>query len=699
MLEVFRNQSRSLAIYLILGAIILAFVLTFNTQGPISGNPNAPSTDTLVEVAGTPIDNRELGLASMFSADAPNPAMGGFERFQASQRYESTRLLWSGVSPELAGLTPFDGAVPAVKKEKVMVELIESVLAAKAAEQLGLGVSDEELSARVARLEKVFGTSFKDDQGRFDPKKYDTFVRYQLGTSKGALEAFLSREILRDKLALVSTAGVTVSDAELAAVAAAELDRPRLEVVTIDARAAKAAVQVSDEDATAYAAKNADKIKAAYEAAGEKYVKPAKWTVRGILVKATDKSTAEESKKAEIDAEWATKKTAADAVRADLDKAWKGEVAIDVASADGGSESKKATEIADVALRNKALFGFFSAKASEKSEHDLTKEVGGRFLDPKSKDALGRSPMGPAVAAAVEGAEVGSLVGPVEGAHGWWVLVVEGKDEAKTTSLEAASLELAKGLLAEERAAEQLDGIAKGVLEAAQAAKDKALAESIKGWNKAHGGKEDGPLTATTSGMIGEAPSAQLQKGLQAALGLPPRADGQDEVPGVGKNAEMVAAAWKLTAEAPLAGQVFKSEDGKSRYVVRLAAPAEKSDDEKKAAETTRDNLRKTLLALKRAETWRGVVKQMMQKAEAAGEIERSDAWSQVVEAERQRLADAQKRAAASAPAAAGNPFSITSGGQPIQLNVGGEAAPAAPAAPAEAAPAAPAAPAEKPAE
>ena len=125
MLELFRNQSRSLVIYILLGIVILAFILTFNTQGPINAGPNSQGVEVLVDVDGVGIDSRELALANIFSPMPPHPSMNAFEKLQAKQRYEVTLLIWSGVSQELASLTPFDGPVPAVKNEKLMVELIE----------------------------------------------------------------------------------------------------------------------------------------------------------------------------------------------------------------------------------------------------------------------------------------------------------------------------------------------------------------------------------------------------------------------------------------------------------------------------------------------------------------------------------------------------------------------------------------------
>ena len=333
MLDVFRQKSRSTLIYVLFGVIILAFIFTFNTASRVSrsGGLGGDTTEAMADVAGTTIDNHELSLAMLLSADAPQPGASGFEKMQAAQRYEKTRMLFSGVAPELAMLTPFDGPVPMLKAEKVLTELTESVLVAKAAADQGLAVSDAELSRRVMALQRIFGSSLVDENGQFDPRKYDVFVRFTLGSSKAALEQFLRREILRDKLAAIVTAGITIAPAELDALVAADSKRPHLEFVALDADTAAHAVAVSDADADAYAAAHADKIQAAYDAKGEQYKSPEKYNVRGILVAAPARDAAEqdEAKKKDLDEKWAEKKKAAEEVRADLDKAWKGDKPLD----------------------------------------------------------------------------------------------------------------------------------------------------------------------------------------------------------------------------------------------------------------------------------------------------------------------------------------------------------------------------------
>ncbi len=725
MLEAFRNQSKSWAIWAILSIIILAFIFTFNTSGgPISGRPGAETVGTMVEVYGETIHTADLDLALQLSADPPPPGASGVDKLQAANRYERSRMLFSGVADELIGLTPFADGVPPTKRAKVMTELIASVLVSRDAAARGLGVSDAELTARVMRIARIFGQNWNGEDGRFDPRKYDIFVRYQLGTTKGQFESFMRREILRDKMAHVVTAGVTVNDKELAAIEVAENDRPRVEFVAIDAESAKAAVKVTDEEATAFATKNADKVKAAYEAAGDKYNKPAAWGVRGILLKAPQEEELagkDEAAKKEAQGKWDAQRTAADSLKKEIDDVLAGKTAIDPPPASSGGDDKdakpagEAKKLNDVPEADRKLWldKWFEKLAGDKTEHDLTKDIGGKFPDDKDESALGRAPFGEAVAKAVAAANVGDVVGPLKGSHGWWIIRVESKVEAVSTPLESVQLELAKGLAAEERAEEELDKIAASVLAKAKAGKDTKLVDVVKAWNQDTTGSDDSPLSASTSGAIGKAPTRAMTGSLEALLGLPPREEKAGDIPGMGNLPEVEKAAWKLTAAAPLADKVFKSTDGKIRYVIRLAAKeAEPADDEgKKAKKQARDNLRDTVESMRRVAVWQEYVGRLRADAEAAGEVEQTTAWKQILDADRKRYAENLakiKAAAPAAPAAGGSPFKVQVSPPKFsepQPEPGAPAAPAgdkpaeAPAAPAEA-PAAPAAaPAEAPAE
>ena len=674
MLDVFRSQTKSLFIYLILGVIILAFILTFNTSGPLNPGGGA-DVGELVTVAGTEIGTREFSLAMGFSAPAPSPTATGFDKIQAQRLYERSRMPYSGVASDLFGLTPFDGDVPPVKSEKVMTELIESILVAEAGKKLGLGVTDVELTTRVMRLERIFGTSFKDDQGSFDPRKYDIFVRYTLGCSKATFESFLRREILRDKVAHLVTAGVQATAKDAEAVLAADEARPKITFIAVDADVAKSAVKVSADEATQWAKGHAEDIKSAYEAATARFNQPEKWRVRGLLIDATWPEAAGQQDPKDD----AAQKKDIDAIKADFDKVVAGDVEVHGPKGADGAEgsTKKLNDVAE-ADRPNWLVNHFSEVAQEKSRHTMTKDFGGQFAAAMSADELANAPFDAAIAKAVQSGSVGRLLGPFKTDEGYWLVMVAAKEAAKSTDLAAATGELATELLIQERAGKEIDKVADGLFALAQKTPKKDLAEVAKAWNKATTGSDSGPLAALPAGPIGKSQQAAMTGGIEAALGLPPKADDPDSVAGLGKVTGLGSAIWALTKAKPLASKVFKSADGNRRFVVQLAGakPAkELSEDDKKAKAKSKKDMQTALTNMTRLAAWRSYVKKLIADAEGAGQIDRSSAWSEMVDAARKRYADSVKRAPRRPALGAGSPLQVNVGGKsaPIKLNIGGQ--------------------------
>ena len=696
MLDQMRRHSRSTLIYVLFGILIAVFILTFNTASRVD-SAAAVDVSPMAVVGDTTLTGLDLNLAMVMSADPPPAALSAFEKMQAKQMYETTRLVRSGVAGELARLTPFAGAVPAAKLEKVLVEMTESVLVAQEAKKMGLGVSDTELAKRVVALQRANGVSLTDENGNFDAKKYDQFVRFSLGTSKAQLEDFLRREILRDKVAQIITAGIVAAPAEIDALYRADRLRPRLEMVVLDANSAAKAVTVTDDEALAYAGANADKIAAEYKAQESKYKVPDKYNLRGILVAApAADDDADEAKKKEAAEQRAAKRGAAEAIKADLDKAWAGETLLDPVAPPSDDPDKPAVAVGEPKTatqvtgeeKEQRLLGQFSKIAKEKTEDSIYKDEGGRYVEDYDGEKLDRQPFGPAVKAAVLAAEQGALIGPVEGKKGWWVLAVEKKIAGKETSLELAKVEIAKGLLQKEKAEKELDSIAQGVLLAAQGTPTTAMAEVVKLWAKSKGLAED-TLSATDTPPMGKSPFDKLQD-MSALFPQLNRPEGADEVPMVGKHPDMAKAVYALRADKPVAGQVFKSEDGKTRYVVRLAADKDSTDAA--AAAKAKEQVGRSLTLLRRQEAYRGFAEKLLAQAKAEGKIKQTEAYTQKLKEEQARLADELKRAGGDAAAAAPGGMELKVGNQPIKFDVPAAAAAApapaaAPAAPSENAP------------
>ncbi len=670
MLETMRRHSRSPWIQLIFVTLIAAFVLTFYSGSRLAASLAGQAPEPMLEVAGVTIDSAELDLAMRLSPDAPSAAANGFEKLQLQQRYEKLRLPYSGGGTEMAQLTTPQDPIPTIQRQKVANELIEAVLVAQQAAKLGLGVSDAELSRRVMQLERVFGISFRDENNQFDPKKYDTFVRFSLGSTKSQLESLLRREILRDKVAQIVVGGIQLTPQELDALVTSDAKRTHLEFVALDAETIASALTVTDADADAWAAAHEKEIQAAYEAKADLYKVPDRWNVHGILVAAPSKEGVPDDKKADVDGQWAEKKTAAAALKADLDKAWDGETPLDAVVAEGEEkgEAKKASELKGEE-KAKRLAGFFAKLASEKSDHSMTKDSGGLFVDDLSAEALTRSPFGPEVAKAVAATDAGKLVGPVEAPNGWWLLSVDKKLPGKTTPLDATvKRALALDLVRTERAAAELDKVAQSVQAAAEATPTTPLADIVKQWNLAHGGKEDGPLHASETPPLGKSPLEALNGGMEAMLGLPPKSDDPNDIPGIGKNAEIAAAAAKLKSDAPIAKAIFRSEDGKTRYVVRRGNDSVKQTPETDAK--VKDSLGRVLTQMRRVEAWHGYVKKLQLAAEAAKSVKFTPEFKTAVDQEKARQETAAKRAAEKAgdeaPAAGG--LNLEVGGKPVHV-------------------------------
>ena len=206
MLDELRKTSRSGIIYFLFAIIILVFVFTFNTGGPGTGGAGCTGGDRWVaaSINGVEIDpqDRELGLR--LSADAPEDPADLF----GGVIYRSSRFARLALPPPdipanpLAGgdafgpvqsFSPPPETVAPAKARKVVDDMIESWIASEKAAELGLRVSDQELTEAIIQW-------VTREQGEFTATRYENVIRYGLKTSKSHFETFVRRELLRNKL-------------------------------------------------------------------------------------------------------------------------------------------------------------------------------------------------------------------------------------------------------------------------------------------------------------------------------------------------------------------------------------------------------------------------------------------------------------------------------------------------------------------
>ncbi|MCB9729314.1 MAG: SurA N-terminal domain-containing protein [Deltaproteobacteria bacterium] len=630
MLDILRSNTRSFIIYLLFSIIIIVFVFTFNTITPGeacgSSGPATLGAD-FAQVEGTTVDASLFNMADAVTIDPPSPTANDFKALQRRYAYYSTRFPQLGVPMAFADFTPDPQRISPVKADKVMYDLIETLLVAGEARRAGLSVSDDELSERLLA-----------DDGWFDPKtgeflrdRYESFVRYQLGTSPTRFESFLRDEMLREKLISVVVAGVGVSDAELAFHRKASGEKVDLELVVVDAAATAPLVQVEPEALAAWLAKNQDAVSRYYDEHSSDYNKEERVVVRGLQVKATNRAIVEretdETKKAELQKEREDARAKAEAALTEL-KAAEAPAAPEapaaaeapaaeepaaeeaaVPPAEDGAERVAKAEAAPVegAVTTEA----FEAAVTAHSDHAATKEAGGLFPEPRTRAEMGRWPFGSEAADAVFALQPGQVTGVIEVDSGFWVLRLERRLPAESRGLADARMEIAEKLYRQEKAAETQKAIADEVLAAAKKDPTQALEEAAQAVNQAHGLSEESTegLSARATGLFSRLPSGAI--GAAAEFG---------QVPGLGAAEELARAAFAAKEGQPVLDRVFSVEDGKKLVVARVAGHEEASDEDA-------DDVRGQLLREKQKLFYRGWYDDLLRQATEEGDVEFTEAW------------------------------------------------------------------------
>ncbi|MBD90878.1 MAG: hypothetical protein CL940_11100 [Deltaproteobacteria bacterium] len=626
MLDILRDNTRSFLVYLLFAIIIIVFVFTFNTITPdqaCGGAGPAGLVAELATVGDDSIDTNMLDVAARLTLDPPSPRAEDPRALQRRFTYRNTRFLRLGLGGPYQDFGPEPASVSPIKVEKAMSDLVESVLVADAARAAGLDVSDAELTDRLITDE------WYDESGQFRRDDYNNFVRFQIGTSNSRFEEFVRNEILRERMITMLVGGVQVSNAELDFHHAAENERVELSYITVSDDAAASLVPVKPEEVTAWTGKNGDAIKTYFEANAAEFNKPERYTVRGIQIKAANRALMklekDEEKQKKMEEERTAARTRADTVLATLNAA---AVVPEPPEADKKKKKKKSkkkkgaeAELAEAAPAPVAIVPVevFTKAVTDSSDHSATKETGGVFEEPRSKEALGRWPFGDEVAEAVSKLQPGQVTSLIEVDSGFWIIRLDSKLAAETRTLESASATIAEKLLRKERAAEFKTKLADELLAEAKKDPSKSLEEVAGTLNTRYGLTEETPgIGAQKTGSF-----ARLQAG---AFGAAAKVG---NVPGVGDVPELVTAAFKATKEAPVLDKVFSVGDGAKLIVAQLADRAEAGETDKEAMSALSDRL----LREKQKLFYRGWYTNLLRSAVDAQQITFTDEWKGLLQA------------------------------------------------------------------
>jgi peptidyl-prolyl cis-trans isomerase D len=224
MITVMRRYPRLLLFGLLL--VIGAFVLTSVFVGAMGGD--AERTDAVASVNGEVIP---------------------VERYQ--RRYQAyldaySRVYRDRFSPELAEQL----GLP----QQAVNDLVQEALVVQRARAEGLEVSDEELNAQIQAV-----PAFQDN-GRFSLRRYQEFLKRR-GTSAGAFEGDVRRELTRMKVETTVKGGIKVSEAELEHAFVVRREEARAAWALVDVGALAATAAAGDDEAQAYLKEHASEFK------------------------------------------------------------------------------------------------------------------------------------------------------------------------------------------------------------------------------------------------------------------------------------------------------------------------------------------------------------------------------------------------------------------------------------------------------
>ena len=265
MLDVMRSNARSSLIVLIFGAIIVTFIFSFG-RGSSGFRTRTPET-WAAKVNGDVVTATDFAQAYASRFRQMSQQRGGKYTTENAKQDDLRRL--------------------------TLRSLVDQELIAQQAQDLGIVVTNEELSDAIAKSPQF------QQNGSFDFDYYKRLVENGYGMSVPRFEDAWRRDMLRAKVLQSVLNGAQASDDDVRAWYVAQHESASITYVKLTGFMFRDKAQATDAEAEEYAKAHAKEIEAAYEKeAKTRWTQPAAVKVRVITARVPPGSTAEQEQAA-----------------------------------------------------------------------------------------------------------------------------------------------------------------------------------------------------------------------------------------------------------------------------------------------------------------------------------------------------------------------------------------------------------------
>jgi peptidyl-prolyl cis-trans isomerase D len=580
MLDTIRQYSRSTIIYVLFGVIIVVFVFTFNTGGGGGQSCGSSGEMALATVAGDDIDNGTLYMGMVLSVEEPNPLDNSPDAFQKKMAYERFRFPQIVEEPRFHAFVD-PARVSPLKFERVMSDLVETYLVSDAARGMGLYIDREALQAR------MYSERWKDESGRFQVDQFKNYVQFGLRASLVRYEAFLEREMMRERVVDAVTSGVVADAAEVAFYDDLVNRKANAMFIEISPRLAARTVSIDQAAIDEALAKRDADVKAWYEGHKQDFQLGTSFQFIGVRL-------------AHADGDAAQVKDRAEAALVELTKL---------------SEAQQDARLAEL--------------ARQLSSHQPSKARGGLMPSAVNEKALAKAPYGEPLLAALQVLSDGQLGPVVEVADAAWIVKRVSSQDEGVMPYEQAKVDAARRLLQQDKGDEAAE----------------ALAKETAAWIKAHATARIDKVASFLETRLGE-PVTTNETGAFARMSL--YQIGRDAkmtggIPRIGRSSEIMKQVFSLTTEKPLGVEVHKVETSGRYFVVELKSMTALEGDE--AAEA-RKLVAGELEARARRDVYAAWYSSLLEVAQRDGGVSYSADYQRILEAERARYQQIMQKAA-----------------------------------------------------